>query len=164
MPRIGCPRLRVVPVFPLALLVVALGCREDDSSPTAPAPQPALAITATTALAFYQMSGGYHFTCGLTTDNRAYCWGYNVTGSVGDGTTIERHAPVPVVGGLRFRQVSAGAISACGVTTDFRAYCWGRTTTACSATGQPPIVRLPFRSRAGTGSARSRPTSSIPAG
>jgi alpha-tubulin suppressor-like RCC1 family protein len=125
MPRIGCPRFRVVPVFPLALVVLALGCREDDSSPTGPAPQPALAITATTALAFYQMSGGYHFTCGLTTDNRAYCWGFNDIGAIGDGTTIHRHTPTAVAGGLRFRQISAGAISSCGVTTDFRAYCWG---------------------------------------
>jgi alpha-tubulin suppressor-like RCC1 family protein len=107
-----------------ALLLSAPGCREDVPSPLAPDQPPALA-TATTALAFSQVSGGYLFTCGLTTGNRAYCWGYNVQSQLGDGTAIERHRPVPVAGTLRFRGISAGAIVGCGVTTDFRAYCWG---------------------------------------
>jgi alpha-tubulin suppressor-like RCC1 family protein len=109
----------------VAGLLAVLGCRQDAESPTAPEPAPALATTATTALAFYQVSGGYLFTCGLTTDNRAYCWGNNVQGAVGDGTTIERRTPVPVAGTLRFRQVSAGYFNTCAVTTDFHAYCWG---------------------------------------
>jgi alpha-tubulin suppressor-like RCC1 family protein len=107
---------------------------------------PALATTATTALAFYQMSGGYHLTCGLTTDNRAYCWGWNVQGAVGDGTTIFRYTPAAVAGGLRFRQVSAGAISGCGVTTDFRAYCWGARDNGLlgdGTTGQSSLVPVP---------------------
>ena len=118
---------RPAPMLALALMAAAMGCREDATAPTSPkeAAAPALATAATTALAFYQVSGGYHFTCGLATDNRAYCWGYNVQGQVGDGTTTERRTPVLVAGTLRFRQVSAGAISGCGVTTDFRAYCWG---------------------------------------
>jgi alpha-tubulin suppressor-like RCC1 family protein len=41
-------------------------------------------------------SNGYH-TCGITTRSRAYCWGFNVYGGLGDGTTEERDTPVPVV-------------------------------------------------------------------
>jgi alpha-tubulin suppressor-like RCC1 family protein len=80
MPRMGCPRFRFAPALPLALVVVALGCREDAQSPTAPEPQPALATAATTARAFYQMSAGWLHTCGLTTDNRLFCWGFNDQG------------------------------------------------------------------------------------
>jgi alpha-tubulin suppressor-like RCC1 family protein len=108
-----------------ALLLAALGCQEDASSPTGPEPDPALATVAAAALEFYQVSGGYESTCGVTTDNRAYCWGYNGQGQLGDGTTTHRFAPVAVSGGLRFRQISAGFAASCGVTTDFRAYCWG---------------------------------------
>lgn len=125
MPRLGHARFRFVPTLPLAFLLVALGCREDASSPTAPEPPAALATAATTVLAIYQLSTGDAHTCGVTTDNRAYCWGVNDYGSLGDGTTSERHTPVAVVGGLPFRQISAGANHTCGVTTDFRAFCWG---------------------------------------
>ena len=41
--------------------------------------------------------GGRH-TCGLSTGNRAYCWGDNSGGQLGDGTQIRRLTPVPVLG------------------------------------------------------------------
>ena len=37
-------------------------------------------------------------TCGLTTTQRAYCWGSNFVGGLGDGTTRDHEAPEPVVG------------------------------------------------------------------
>jgi alpha-tubulin suppressor-like RCC1 family protein len=125
MPRIGCTRFRFVPALPLAIAVAALGCREDTQSPTAPEATPALAISATQAPAFHQVSGGGVQTCGVTTDNLAYCWGYNGSGALGDGTTTDRLIPVAVAGTLRFRQVDAGTFHTCAVTTDDRAYCWG---------------------------------------
>jgi alpha-tubulin suppressor-like RCC1 family protein len=108
----------------LSLLGLTLACREDAESPTAPDPSPALATTAS-ALVFAQLSAGNAHTCGVTSDNRLYCWGANLDGELGDGTTTKRLVPVPVGGTLRFRQVSAGGQNTCGVTTDNRAYCWG---------------------------------------
>lgn len=73
--------------------------------------------------------GGLH-TCGVTTDSRAYCWGRNVEGQLGGGTTQSaRGSPVPVSGGLAFRNISAGHFHTCGVTTSDRAYCWGENVT-----------------------------------
>jgi alpha-tubulin suppressor-like RCC1 family protein len=96
------------------------------TSPTAPEPAPALDITAAHTLAFRQVSTGFGHTCGVTTNNLAYCWGFNLFGQLGDGTTtILSATPVAVAGGLRFRQVSAGSDHTCGVTTDSLAYCWG---------------------------------------
>ena len=76
-------------------------------------------------LRFLQVSPGVFHTCGVTTDNRAFCWGHNGPGRLGDGTTTQRLTPVAVVGGLRFLEVTAGSGHSCGVTTDYRAYCWG---------------------------------------
>jgi alpha-tubulin suppressor-like RCC1 family protein len=45
------------------------------------------------------VSAGWLSTCGVTTDHRAYCWGENSDGQLGDGTTTQRLTPVPVVGG-----------------------------------------------------------------
>jgi alpha-tubulin suppressor-like RCC1 family protein len=115
---------QLAPILALAL-VAALGCREDAESPTGPGPASVLDLTSTQVLSFRQISAGTLHTCGVTTDDRAYCWGYNVSGQLGDGTTADHPRPVAVAGGLRFVQVSAGAFYTCGVTTDSRAYCWG---------------------------------------
>jgi len=65
--------------------------------------------------------------CGLTTDNRAYCWGQGSYGQLGDGTfTGSRVRPFPVGGGLHFGQLIAGYYYSCGVTTTKVAYCWGQ--------------------------------------
>jgi alpha-tubulin suppressor-like RCC1 family protein len=75
---------------------------------------------------FRQLSLGYRFTCGVSyPGNRAYCWGSNKTGQLGDGTTTQRMKPVAVAGTLRFVQVSVGWNHACGVTPESLAYCWG---------------------------------------
>jgi len=113
------------PVLALSMLAGALGCREDPTAPAGPEPGPALATGSIQALAFRQLSAGGVQTCGVTTDSRAYCWGYNAGGTLGDGTTTTRLRPVAVAGTLRFRQVDAGVFHTCAVTTDYRAYCWG---------------------------------------
>ena len=75
---------------------------------------------------FRHVDAGFHFTCGLSySDNKAYCWGTNISGQLGDGTLTQRLSPVLVLGGLRFLQVSAGRSHACGVTTTSSVYCWG---------------------------------------
>jgi alpha-tubulin suppressor-like RCC1 family protein len=106
------------------LLVSLLGCGDEAKSPLAPTSELALATTAA-ALAFAGMSAGQARSCGVTTDSRAYCWGWNQKGQLGDGTTTDRVRPTVVAGGLRFRQLSVGGFATCGITTDYLAYCWG---------------------------------------
>jgi alpha-tubulin suppressor-like RCC1 family protein len=118
----------------LALTVGALGCAEDTESPFVPNGEPILPATASATLTFRQVSAGGDHTCGVTSDDQAYCWGDNNAGQVGDGSPTPQFCmdwpncvtePVAVVGGLRFRAVSAGFMHTCGVTTDDRVYCWG---------------------------------------
>jgi alpha-tubulin suppressor-like RCC1 family protein len=71
------------------------------------------------------VNAGTSYACGLTTNRKAYCWGSNFTGQLGDGTRTTRFAPVPVAGGRSFRQLRAGADHTCGVTTADVAFCWG---------------------------------------
>lgn len=70
-------------------------------------------------------SGGGHFGCGLDADGKAYCWGRNTAGALGDGTFTDRNTPTPVAGELRFEQLVLGGNHACGVTVDGETYCWG---------------------------------------
>jgi alpha-tubulin suppressor-like RCC1 family protein len=58
-------------------------------------------------LSFRQVSAGSEHTCGVTTDDRVYCWGSNVWGQLGIGTQgangYPELSPVAVMGTLRFR-------------------------------------------------------------
>jgi alpha-tubulin suppressor-like RCC1 family protein len=133
----------LIAVLAPALVVAALGCREDAASPTAPETRPALDIIVAHALSFRQVSVGGGHTCGVTTDSLAYCWGRSDRGQIGDGKVdlLGRLTPVAVVGGLRFLQVSAGLSHTCGVTTDNRAYCWGTNGSGRLGDGTAGTVR-----------------------
>jgi alpha-tubulin suppressor-like RCC1 family protein len=74
---------------------------------------------------YNQIDAGWTHTCAVTTGHRAFCWGDNGNGAVGDGTTISRWSPRPVKTDLLFSRVTAGSALSCGETTDNRGYCWG---------------------------------------
>lgn len=74
---------------------------------------------------FDTVNAGWFHTCGVTLARRAFCWGFNVEGQLGDGTTTDRSRPVSVGGGLRLALVRGGALHSCGVASDGRAFCWG---------------------------------------
>lgn len=76
-------------------------------------------------LQFAQISAGFMHTCAVTTDQKAYCWGANGLGQLGDGTIASRATPVPVAGGRRFSQIRAGVWHSCALTTTGKAFCWG---------------------------------------
>jgi alpha-tubulin suppressor-like RCC1 family protein len=76
-------------------------------------------------LTFAALSPGFEHTCGVTTGNVAYCWGYNSNGQLGGGTTTSWSSPALVAGGLSFATVSAGTVHTCGLTAAGAAYCWG---------------------------------------
>ncbi|HET9226742.1 MAG TPA: hypothetical protein VFR31_08745, partial [Thermoanaerobaculia bacterium] len=109
----------------IALLVALTGCQQDLQSPTQTEPAETQLAAAEAAPPFRHLSAGIFHTCGVATDGKAYCWGRNPNGGLGDGTFEDRLRPTPVLGGLTFRQVSVGDGFSCGVTTDGLAYCWG---------------------------------------
>jgi alpha-tubulin suppressor-like RCC1 family protein len=77
-------------------------------------------------LAFRQVTTGFNHTCGVTTDNRVFCWGNNQVGQIGDSSTVFRRLkPSRVARARQFRQVDAGRHYNCAVTTNDRAFCWG---------------------------------------
>ncbi|HYN82170.1 MAG TPA: hypothetical protein VES88_11750 [Gemmatimonadaceae bacterium] len=53
-------------------------------------------------LAFDIVIPGARHTCGLARDGRAYCWGANNLGQLGNGGTAQSNTPVAVAGGLVF--------------------------------------------------------------
>jgi len=89
-------------------------------------------------------AGGFH-TCAIESGGRAWCWGDNTTGEIGDPDFVQNHSavPIPVAGGLTFKSITVGGSGdlgdyyyygptaygySCGITTDGVAYCWGQNS------------------------------------
>ena len=75
------------------------------------------------------VSTGGAFACGITTAGRAYCWGNQEGGRLGDGINAPSgqhvRAPVPVSGDRTYSDVAAGGDHACAIATGGAGYCWG---------------------------------------
>ena len=77
-----------------------------------------------------QISVGHHRACAIASDDKMYCWGNNMGGALGNGSTADSHIPVSVnmsgiLAGKVIRRISIGAFHTCVYATDNKIYCWG---------------------------------------
>jgi alpha-tubulin suppressor-like RCC1 family protein len=114
MTRANTPRWRWAV---LTGLMLAAGCGSD-SGGAAPIPPNALRAA--------MVSAGSEHTCATTSTGVTYCWGKNVSGELGDGTTTSRATAARVTGGIAFTSVSTGEADSCALASGSgTAYCWG---------------------------------------
>ncbi len=78
-----------------------------------------------------QVSTGDHHTCALDRAGRAYCWGSDGYGELGDAAAVPGWKPTAVdrsgvLAGVRFTTISAGGAHTCALSREGHAYCWGR--------------------------------------
>ena len=81
------------------------------------------------------IASGYNHACAIKFDGKAYCWGDQTSGAVGNGTTSGiSTTPVAVTttnlanADKNFKLITAGGHHSCGVSTTNIVYCWGRNT------------------------------------
>jgi alpha-tubulin suppressor-like RCC1 family protein len=73
-----------------------------------------------------ELSAGLFHTCGIRKADRALvCWGMNLSGQLGDGTTEDRFMPTRI-GEDGWSGLTAGYAHTCAIKqSDDRLYCWG---------------------------------------
>ena len=95
-----------------------------------------------------QISAGENHTCAIASDNRAYCWGSNKNGQLGNGSTADSNVPVAVnmsgaLAGKTIKQMSVEFSTSCVVASDNRAYCWGSNKNGQLGNGSTADSRVP---------------------
>lgn len=81
----------------------------------------------------YVIAGSF-LSCGISSSDKAYCWGQNANGAVGDGT-VGNNRLVPtsvntsgVLNGLTIKSIASGYGHTCAIASDNKVYCWGLNT------------------------------------
>ena len=98
------------------------------------------------------ISAGVYHTCALKSNGVVRCWGYNGSGQLGDGTTVNKSVPTTVPGLTQVAAVVTGWNHSCALKTDGTVSCWGRnnsgqlgdSTTVDKSTPTPTVVPAPF--------------------
>ena len=76
-------------------------------------------------------AGGYH-SIALADDGTVYAWGYNPTGQLGNGATVDSRTPVAVkatgtpMAGKNIIKIAAGVHNSLALASDGTVYTWGR--------------------------------------
>jgi alpha-tubulin suppressor-like RCC1 family protein len=99
------------------------------------------------ALAFATLAcSGSHCCATEEGTNRAFCWGGNTDGEVGDGTTFDA-VPVPkwIAPGMRFTGFGLGARHSCGIDDGGSLHCWGCNTDGQLGVGDTAQRLVPSR-------------------
>ncbi len=104
-----------------------------------------------------QVAIGYGHVCALRQDTTAVCWGENLVGNLGNGTTTASTRPVVVQqqGGATLTgitQLALGDMHSCALLSSGQARCWGQNQgTLGDGTRTNRKRAVPVQNAAGTG-------------
>jgi len=74
------------------------------------------------------VSTGSSHTTAIDINGNLYAWGNSATGQLGDGTTVNKRAPIKI-GSSSWTSVSSGISHSVGITTTGALFVWGGNTT-----------------------------------
>lgn len=109
---------------------------------------PSTAVVTSIAMGIFTGGSNEYTTCAVAT-GKAYCWGRNNQGQLGNGTNTDSTYPVAVtadgvLSGKNVTSVMPGSPYTCGIANG-RAYCWGDNTYGQLGNGTTIDTNIPHR-------------------
>lgn len=91
-----------------------------------------------------QVVAGESFACARSADQRVFCWGYDMAGTLGLGPDDgDDHFRPRLLPGLRAVDLVAGESAVCARTPDGKSYCWGDNHAGQLGLGHTRAVDVP---------------------
>lgn len=107
--------------------------------------KPTAVVMPSKVASFTSISVGRFNTCALDNKGKAYCWGGNVRGELGNGTNLPSNVPEPVLirGGISLTSISNSFFDVCALDDEGNAYCWGAGETGLIGNGENTDANIP---------------------
>lgn len=87
---------------------------------------------------------GDNHSCALDSAGKAWCWGSNAHGGLGNGNRINQNLPQAVLDLDEITQLTAGRNHTCALVQNATVYCWGAITSVSLETGPGPTQPIRF--------------------
>lgn len=109
---------------------------------------PSTAVVSSVAMGIFTGGTNEFTTCAVAT-GKAYCWGRNNQGQLGNGANTDSAYPVAVssggvLSGKNVTSVMPGSPYACAIANG-RAYCWGNNADGQLGNGTTTDTNIPYR-------------------
>jgi hypothetical protein len=118
--------------------------------PTVPTPSTVVGLTAVRQISMGSLDRPT--ICATRTNDEVLCWGRNLVGQVGDGTTTNRTSPTRVIGQdnlpISARDVQTSGRRTCARRPDGKLMCWGMPNHGALGTGTSCVNPCPQTMRA----------------
>lgn len=91
------------------------------------------------------VSSGYYHTCSLVGVDGVQCWGWNVSGQLGDGTNVDSDTAVHVQGmGIPVTAIDLGVSHSCALLETGDVRCWGNNENGQLGNGTNQNSSIPI--------------------
>lgn len=77
-----------------------------------------------------EIAAGNSHVCAVLADSSVWCWGYNISGQLGDNTTVQRDSPVRALAAGAKHLVLGDSTHTCALMNNSSLECWGQYTGA----------------------------------
>jgi alpha-tubulin suppressor-like RCC1 family protein len=87
------------------------------------------------------VAGGLSYSCALTSDKAIFCWGNNLHGELGNGSSQNSYLAIPISGAnFGYMTLASGQNHSCAINNGGGVWCWGANYNGQLGNPDAPII------------------------